>query len=267
MYDTIFLYVIESRNSFLIVLLWFKVKLSIYVKVKVIFYWRFFLRQWVVKYLVAKRSASSEVSRWLQPGCGRCCCRSLRSDTPGSSGRCSIELRRWRSLTPFLPDRHLISRSNDACCVAWNRSRWSPVGVGRRGQGAVQGCRFYSRMSAVRGWIHSRVCLIRGLRSGRRERKRCHVAQRKQWGLWGCCSIGLCWHRCGCWWVHSRGSPADGHGGAWRWQWVGARRWGAKRSGRGRQMGQVQQCVYILRGGEDCAQQSGLALVQYEKIC
>ena len=37
MYDTIFLYIIESRNSFLILFLRFKVKLSIYVKVKVIF--------------------------------------------------------------------------------------------------------------------------------------------------------------------------------------------------------------------------------------
>ena len=37
MYDTTFLYVIESRNSFLISDLWFKVKLSIYVKLKVIF--------------------------------------------------------------------------------------------------------------------------------------------------------------------------------------------------------------------------------------
>ena len=38
MYDTIFLCIIESRNSFLILFLFlFKVKLSIYVKVKVIF--------------------------------------------------------------------------------------------------------------------------------------------------------------------------------------------------------------------------------------
>ena len=37
MYYTTFLYVIESRNSFLISDLWFKVKLSIYVKLKVIF--------------------------------------------------------------------------------------------------------------------------------------------------------------------------------------------------------------------------------------
>ena len=35
--DTIFLYTIESWNSFMILFLWCKVKFSIYVKVKVIF--------------------------------------------------------------------------------------------------------------------------------------------------------------------------------------------------------------------------------------
>ena len=50
----------------------------------------------LVKYLVAESSASGEVSRWLRvrPDGGQCCCRSLHSDTLGSSGRRSIELRR-----------------------------------------------------------------------------------------------------------------------------------------------------------------------------
>ena len=50
---------------------------------------------------------------------------------------------------------------------------------------SVQGAKVNEPFTIVvstpgRGRIHSPVCLIRGLRSGRREKQRCHVAQRKQ---------------------------------------------------------------------------------------